>query len=97
MTSAVITLFERCSCDAPLSIYQYYIEEKEKSGMNRTEILLELGFRKPCCLLAGHIAPMPYIIDSTRDMFVDERTDPPTKEDGYVSYCNKSRPPAIFL
>ena len=82
MTSAVITYYKHCSCDEHLSLWQYNIEDSEKSVVDSVD---DLGFSKMCCRMRILTAPMPFVIDYMADMRVFEKKNGNmVRERGYV-------------
>lgn len=95
MTSAVTTIIERCTCDMPLSVWQYHFEERSERGESDIDLLNSIKARKICCRTHLLRKPMPYVVDYTRDMYVDESKDHDhvIRERGYIVTIKKSLPP----
>jgi hypothetical protein len=90
MTSAVITLFKRCTCGEPLSLWQY---DMETSGRSDTDMLNEFGFKKMCCLMRARSRPMLYVTDYMADARVIENNNGNiVRERGYVVEVTKPLP-----
>ena len=90
MATAINELFEKCSCDMPLSMYQYHIETKLQEGMNTIDVMKELNVTCMGCMTHIINKPMTTVMDNTRDSFVDQNNG--IRERGYVVTPKKPIP-----
>lgn len=94
MTSAIAVIPRRCSCNMPLSIWQYQIEERAASGENKLSIINDIGFEKMCCRKNLLLLSTPYVVDNMADMLVvEDRNGKIKRSRGWNAKANNPLPP----
>lgn len=81
MASRVIKFYDVCTEDHPISAYQQFFEREMLSGKEWVDICGKLKL-KMCCRTAIHQPTLLQVDDKNRDMFIDDTSLIPVRQNG---------------
>ena len=93
MTSVINELFDHCpSCDRPLAMYQFYMEERLRNGADLMSLIDEIGITCMGCRMHIITKPMMPVMDYMRDSMVIINEKQTIRERGFVVEPNVPLP-----